>query len=192
MKSLILVLSLFAAAAAHAGPAESVSATVGQLLQVLQNSDNGARARGLCSLARAKVDSPTIAGDLLGRQYSSYPTDPNGPRQFVALVPSIIVSEFYNRLDGLGTQYSVSPNLIPKGSSRVGVSVNVGGTTLVVTVSKASHKVLDVQWRGISLVQNKKGEYQRALSSYAGNGDKTPVSSLVGNLINGGRLIRCN
>lgn len=191
MKNIILALSLFVASAAHAGPAEAVSDTIGKMLNILASGSDGAKVSGLCSLARQKIEVVQIGADLLGYQYYNSPNDQDGVRKFVNLVPSIIVSEFYGRLNGLGTAYSVNPTLIPKGSSRVGVQVTVGNTRLVVTANRTTGKVLDVEYMGVSLVLHKKAEYERSLRASAAAGG-LPVTELVSSLINSGTLVRCN
>lgn len=189
MKQIILALSLLVGTSAFAGPVESVDRAVGKLLEAVQISNPSSRAAALCSLARGNVDSPTISNDLLGN-YRNSPNDSTGVQNFRNLVPSIIVSEFYNRLSGLGTAYTVNPNTVPKGSGRIGVIVNVGSRRLTVTVNSANNRVLDVEYIGISLVKHKRAEYQRDLNAWASTGK--PVSKLVESLINSGNLIRCN
>ncbi|MBX3021959.1 MAG: ABC transporter substrate-binding protein [Bdellovibrionales bacterium] len=192
MRTIVLCVSLLFSSVVYAGPVESVGVAIGKVLQVMQNPSDSARATGLCQLARTYVDSQTIGADLLGRQYMTLPNDQDGVRQFMALVPSIIVSEFYDRLDGLGTEYTVNPNLIPKGSSRVGVQVTVGSKRLTVTANRGNNKVLDVEYMGISMVNNKRFEYQRDLQRWLGGGNPKPVTQLVNSLINSRALIRCN
>lgn len=191
MKKIILVLSVMMASAAQAGPAEAVSDTIGKMLNILASGSEATKVSGLCRLARQQIEVVQIGADLLGYQYYNSPTDQNGVRQFVNLVPSIIVSEFYGRLSGLGTAYTVNPNLLPKGSSRVGVQVTVGNTRLIVTANKTTGKVLDVEYMGISLVLHKKAEFEPALRASATKGG-LPVTELVSSLINSGNLVRCN
>jgi len=195
VKFIILSLSLLVASVAHAGPAEVVGASVGKMLKILASGGSEAsKVSGLCTLARQQVESNTIGAELLGRQFRTLARDQEGVRNFMRLVPSILVSEFYNRLSGLGTDYTVNPNLIAKGSSRVGVQIMVGNKRLVVTANKTTGKVLDVEYRGFSLVNNKKAEYQRDMNAWLNRGgsNSLPVTQLVNSLINSGNLIRCN
>jgi ABC-type transporter MlaC component len=194
MKSILLALAMSFTTSAFAGPVETVGDTVSRLLTVLQNKSNSVKVSGMCQLIRARVDVQVIAQDLLGRQFGTLARDAAGIRNFTALVPSIIVTEFYGRLADSGTGFNVDPRPVPKGSNRTGVRVMIGGSQFVITVNRANNKIVDVEWRGISLVNRKKDDYQRALMVYFNrdNLHSLPVSELVRSLINAGDLIRCN
>lgn len=194
MKSILLSLTLLFSATAVAGPADAVSSTVGQLLTVLQNKNAPARIQGMCQIVRARTDLNGITNDLLGTRFAHMAQDAQGINAFRALLPSVIVTEFASQLSDVGTQYTVNPVLVPKGSDRVGVRVNIGSTPLTITVSRANNKVLDVEWRGVSLMQTKRQKYQqRLIQSWQPDPDHSkPVTDLVNYLINTGNLIRCN
>jgi ABC-type transporter MlaC component len=194
MKALALIFSFVFSLSAFANPTEAVSTTVGQLLTVLQNKSAPARVRGLCRIVNARVDIPTIGTDLLGPHFSRLTQDVEGIRNFRAILPSVIVTEFADQLSDEGTSFKVVSALIPKGSGRVGVRVNIGTSSFVVTVNKANEKVLDVEWRGISLVKTKrqKFQYQMQAAWERDPAHSKPISQLVNSLINSGDLIRCN
>jgi ABC-type transporter MlaC component len=126
----------------------------------------------------------------LGRQWRA--ADAAGSNQFLDLVPSIIVSEFFGRLSNVGNVSPVvDPNLVPKGSTRAGVRTQIGRMNLLITVNKANSKIYDVEYMGHSLMNDKRNEFQRSLSGFQQRGPQ-PVAALVNYLINSGKLVKCN
>ena len=105
----------------------AVSDTVRELLRVSALGTEAQRVAGLCQLAFAKVDNNAIGLELLGRQFSNLEKDKTGIQRFMALVPSVIVNEFYSEIRGLGTEFTILGET-PKGSSKSGVRVQVGGS----------------------------------------------------------------
>ncbi|MGE0528200.1 MAG: hypothetical protein AB7G93_16185 [Bdellovibrionales bacterium] len=113
----------------------------------------------------------------------------------MALVPSIVVSEFFTTLSGVRSrEHSVSARTVPRGSERVGVAATVNNKSLMVVVNTRNFKVVDVEWQRISLVNMKKFAYQRDLRQYWGQdpANSRPVTQLTEQLIQSGKLIRCD
>ncbi len=189
---LALTVILVASANVHAGPIEVVNATVGRLLQILQVSSEGTKARQMCSLVHAQVDNQTIGLDLLGRQFAKS-DDVQGINQFMALVPSIIVSEFFETLSKVKSfEYDVINTLLPMGSTRVGVKTIVSGTPVVLTLSKSTLLIQDVSWNTLSLIKSRKRPIQAKLLEQSKRGVKSPVGEVAKSLVRSGELIRCN
>jgi ABC-type transporter MlaC component len=178
-----------------ATPNEALSETIKNLMTIIQVNNQTQRVAQLCRLVRNSVDLAAISNELLGQNFSTMARDASGIKQFNALMPSIIVTDFYGAVsDKAGAAYSVDSTPIAKGSSKVGYRVNVGGTVLTITVSKKNSKILDVEWNNFSLIQTKRDAFQRDLQNYwnTDNFHSLPVTELVKQLINSGSLIRCN
>lgn len=184
-----LVSGLIFGSLSFAGPVEAVTDTATQLISILNISNPGTRASRMCQLVKSRVDVAHLGTDLIGRQYVI--KDPAGAAQFQKLVPSVIVSEFFDKLTNVGNAKPVvDPNFIPRGSTRLGVRVNLGGLNLVLTIDKASYRVYDVEYRGVSLVQRKRSQFASDLTYFSARGP-APVADLVNKLINSGALVRC-
>ncbi len=194
-KTLSIFIFTFCAVQAQATTTPAMTAvheTVAKLLQIATIPHDGQRVRGLCALTLERVDHASIGNELLGRQFANLQRDGQGIDQFMAVVPSIIVNEFFQTLKGLGTQFEVLGET-PKGSSKVGVRVRVRHLDLTISVNRMSFKVLDVEWRNVSLIGKKKFEFQRDLMAYW-NQDRQnslPVTRLVEQLMNS-KMVRCN
>lgn len=194
----ILISFLFTwtfAASAQSTPAESLKAAVAQLTAIGQMPDLSQRVSGLCSLANQYVDLPVLAQDLLGPSFGSTARDSAGVANFNALVPSIMVSDFYQLVNSeAGAKYWVDTTIaLPKGSNRVGYKTYFGNTALVITMSKITLKIVDAEWNNISLVKKKRDEYQKIMQE-ALNRDPNalPVTTLVNQILASGNVVRCN
>ncbi|MGZ3722874.1 MAG: ABC transporter substrate-binding protein [Bdellovibrionales bacterium] len=192
MRSIILSIFVALSVSAHAdAPNDALKTTIKDLMTILQINNQAQRVQQLCKLVNADVDVATIAPQLLG-SFSGFTPDAAGIKAFNSLVPSIIVSDFYSLLsDKAGATYTVDSVSIAKGSSKVAYKVDIGGTSLTVTVSKKNNKVLDVEWNSFSLIKTKADEYQGTLQAKSASSPK-PVSDLVTDLTSSGKLIRCN
>ena len=191
MRSLILGLILSVATVGHADISnDALKTTIKDLMTIVQISNQSTRVQQLCQLVMADVDIATITPQLLG-SFNGFTPDASGIKAFDALVPSIIVSDFYGLVsDKAGQPYSVDSAPIPKGSIKIGYKVTIGGTVLVVTVAKKNGKVLDVEWNNFSLIKTKSDEYQNSLQAKSSTSAK-PVTDLVSELVGSGKLIRC-
>lgn len=181
---------------AHAMPTdESLSVTMKNLMSAIQVTNQAQRVQQMCQLIRASVDLPTISDELLGSNFSTMDRDRAGISNFNQLMPSILVSQLYSLVsDKAGSPYHVNPAPLPKGSGRVGYNVMIGNSQLTVTISKRNNKILDAEAAGFSLVKVMRDEYQRDLQIFwdKDNFHSLPVSDLVKQLVNSGKLIRCN
>lgn len=167
---------------AFAGPAESVSETVREMLQILRETNQHTKISQLCGLVKSDVDNSVVGATLLG-PYANLNTDAQGVKNFQKLVPSIIMDQFYEILhDKAHATYEIL-GTVPKGAGRMGVKTKIDGRTYVITVLTANNKVVDVEWNAISLIKVKRQEFTRRLRQF--NNDK-PVSSLVDALNNEG------
>ena len=194
MRKFIIVLLFTISSSAFAGPRESVDQTIGQLLEILKDGNEHSKTAKLCSLVRHRVDTSTIGSELLGSFFGKLGRDRNGIARFKALVPSIIFDQFYGLLNGKGGRSYVVTDTVPKGSSRVGVRVIIGGKTrLTITVSKTSLRVLDVEYGGRSMIRTKQAEIAAELRRYYKVNEATslPISRLVDQLVRKG-ITRCN
>lgn len=191
MRSLVLGF-LFLAVSAHAdAPNDALKQTVKDLMTIIAIPSQTQRAQQLCKLVNSDVDIATISPQLLG-SFSQFTPDAAGIDAFYALVPSIIVTDFYSLVsDKAGMAYAVDTQGIPKGSQKVAYKVSIGNTTLVVTVSRKNNKVLDVEWNSFSLIKAKGDQYQNELQGRS-NSSPHPISDLVNELTSSGKLIRCN
>jgi ABC-type transporter MlaC component len=189
---LLLIGFLFLAVSAHAdAPNDALKQTVKDLMTIVAMPSQAQRAEQLCKLVNSDVDVATISPQLLG-SFSQFTPDAAGIKSFYALVPSIIVTDFYGLVsDKAGAAYSVDAQAIPKGSAKVGYKVTIAGTTLVVTVSRKNNKVLDVEWNNFSLIKTKSDEYQNTLQGKSASSPH-PIGDLVSDLTSSGKLIRCN
>jgi hypothetical protein len=192
MRSLILGFLFLAVSAAHADAAnDALKQTVKDLMTIVAIPSQGQRVQQLCKLVNSDVDIAAISPQLLG-SFSQFSPDAAGIKSFYALVPSIIVTDFYGLVsDKAGAAYSVDAQAIPKGSAKAGYKVTIGSTTLVVTVSRKNNKVLDVEWNNFSLIKTKGDQYQNELQGKS-NSSSHPISDLVNELTSSGKLIRCN
>lgn len=169
-------------APASALPAvDAVNDTVGKVLNILKSANDRAKVSGLCALVRSNVDTNAIGEELLGANYGTITRDAVGIRKFKALVPSIIMDQFYGLLSDKGGATFKVGGLVPKGGSRTGVKVVIDGTNFVVTVLKSNNKIVDVEWNNFSLVNVKREEFQRDLERFWNTNNLTslPVSELV-------------
>lgn len=87
--------------------------------------------------------------------------------------------------------YSVSDNPVPRGSARVGYRVQWNTKDLIVTLNKATQKIMDVEWNGASLVDHKRKQFQKTIQDADRSGSKTPVADLVKKLVNSGEIVKC-
>jgi ABC-type transporter MlaC component len=181
MKQVFLALLLSLSGFAFAGPAESVDQTISELLAALRVNNDRGRVSALCSLVNRRVDTQTIGTELLGGFFGALKRDADGIRKFKMIVPSIIMDHFYGLMEGKGNAKYTVEGTTAKGSGRVGVKVVVDNIRLIVTVGKASLKVLDVEWNGLSLIRTKQSEIQRELKKYYQVNPKTslPVTDYV-------------
>ena len=191
MKKSVLMLSLALASnfawAAAGTPEDAVKTTIGKLMDILKGANQQQKVRSLCSLVKSDLDTGSIGTVLLGN-YQSLASDPEGIRNFKATVPSIIMDQFYGLLhDKGGAEFSIG-GTVPKGSGKTGVKVVIAGSNFVVTVLRASNKIVDVEWNNFSLVNTKRDEFQRDLGGF--NTDK-PVTALVERLHANG-VDKCN
>lgn len=192
MSKIVLAFFVLFQVNTWAGPAEAVNSTVSKMLTILKGTNERAKISALCGLVRADVDTATIGSELLGRNFGTLERDAAGIKKFKALVPSIIMDQFYSLLeDKGGADFSVN-GTVPKGSSRVGVKITIDGTNFVVTVLKSNNKVVDVEWNNISLIAMKRDEFQRDLEIYwnTNNFTSLPVSELAKDLENKG-ITKC-
>jgi len=175
IKKSILAIAFAFQSVAFAGPTEAVSTTIGKMLDILRSGNERAKISQLCTLVRTDVDTATIGIQLLGN-FARIHEDAEGVNRFKAIVPSIIMDQFYGLLhDKGGARYTIL-GTVPKGSARVGVKTNVAGTVFVITVLRSNNKIVDVEWNNYSLVNTKRDEFQRDLASFHTN---KPVSALV-------------
>jgi ABC-type transporter MlaC component len=182
MKRTLIALALILQPLAHANPTESVSSTIGKLMTILAGANEVQKVSQLCRLVRSDLETASIGLNLLGT-FQHLSTDAEGVRDFKALVPSIIMDQFYGLLnDKGGSEFSIG-GTVPKGSGRVGVKVVIAGSNFIVTVLRSNNKIVDVEWNNYSLVNTKRDEFQRDLSGF--HTDK-PVSALVNRLNNNG------
>lgn len=187
MKKTLLAFALVFTSAAYAGPAESVSATIGKLMDILKGANEQQKISEMCTLVKSDLETAAIGSVLLGN-FESIATDADGVKAFKNQVPSVIVDQFYGLLqDKGGAEYKIG-GTVPKGSGKVGVKVVIGGSNFIVTVLRSNNKVVDVEWNNFSLVNTKRDEFQRDLQGFAT--DK-PVSALVERLNSNG-INKCN
>lgn len=195
IKALVLGLVLSFQSFAFADAAsDAVANDVKKISGILLLGSEAAKASALCQVVRSRVDIATVSRQWLGT-YAKLTSDADGVRNFTALVPAILVTDVYDLIAGqTGQPYDVSPNSVPRGSSRVGVTVSWGSKTLVVSVNKASLKLLDIQWNSYSLVNRKTGNFQSRLQALykQGGANSQPVTALIKELIQSGKLVRCN
>lgn len=188
---LLAIIAVTFTANASGDPITTVDQTVGRLLQALQTSNEGQKVRQLCSIVNRDVDTQAIGFEILGRQFAKS-GDESGIRLFMALVPSIIVSEFYNTLVKVKTfEYTIETALLPQGSSKVGVKSIISGVPVVITLDKARLLIQDVSWNGLSLIQSRKTPIQAQLAAQKALGATSPVGSTAKSLVQSGDLIRC-
>jgi ABC-type transporter MlaC component len=188
MKIAILALAVaFQSAAFAAAPADAVKKTIGDLMEILNGANQVQKIAQLCTLVKSDLDTAVIGSVLLG-SFQSVSTDTDGVRDFKAQVPSIIMDQFYGLLHDKGGSKFTIGGTVPKGSGKVGVKVVIGTTNFVVTVLRATNKIVDVEWNNFSLVNTKRDEFQRELADF--HTDK-PVSALVDSLNNKG-VNKCN
>jgi ABC-type transporter MlaC component len=192
MRSLILAVSMFLGLAAHADATnDALKTTVKDLMAIVAVANQTQRVDQLCKLVKADVDNAAIGPQILG-SFSSFTPDQGGINAFYALVPSIIVTDFYGLVsDKAGAAYSVDTTAIPKGSTKVAYKVSVGGTELTVTMSKKNNKVLDVEFMSFSLIKTKADQYQNDIQGKSASSAK-PITDFVNELVASGKLIRCN
>ena len=189
-----ILFALSFTASAQTTPAESLKAAVAQLTAIGQMPDMNQRVQGLCSLANSYVDLPVLAQALLGT-FSRTANDPQGIANFNALVPSLMVSDFYTLVNNnAGEKYWVDTLVqLPRGSNRVGYKTYFGSTALVITMSKSSLKIVDAEWNNISLVNKKRDEYQKVMQEAVNaNPSAQPVTTLVNQILATGNVVRCN
>jgi ABC-type transporter MlaC component len=192
MRSLVLSVFLFLGLSAHADATnDALKTTVKDLLTIVAIPNQAQRVSQLCQLVNADVDIAAITPQLLG-SFAGFTPDQAGITAFGDLVPSIIVTDFYSLVsDKAGAAYSVDSTPIPKGSTKVAYKVNVGGVSIVVTVSKKNNKVLDVEFGAFSLIKTKADQYQKDMTAKSTTSPK-PVTGLVNELTASTTLIRCN
>ncbi len=198
MKLLILALTLSFQTHAFAQSAEAsaiaaVSGDVKKLSDILKMGSEPAKIRSLCQLVKTRVGLSTMASELLG-SFGKLSRDNTGINQFAALLPSIMVSDFYSMLTS-GAEYFVDEaSTTRRGSGRIGVRVQWGNKPLVVVVSSPNNKILDIEWNGASLIKTKRSDFQKDLLNYF-NADKDlsmPVTQLIQGLKTSGALVRCD
>ncbi len=192
MKKSLIASVLLLSLTAFAGPQETVSNTVGKLMNIIAGTNENKKISQLCALVRSDLDSGAIGNDLLGGVFSKLERDRAGIDAFKKLVPSIIVDQFYDILhDKGGSKWSVG-GTVAKGSARVGVRVDIDGSDFVITVLKSSNKIVDVEYRGFSLVKTKGSDFQRDLQDFyrTNRSSSLPVSELVKQL-NGRGVNKC-
>jgi ABC-type transporter MlaC component len=182
MKLTLLAVAIAFQSVAYAGPAESVSRTIGKLMNILAGANERQKVAQLCTLVKADLETSSIGLNLLGT-FQHMSTDAEGIRDFKGLVPSIIMDQFYGLLNDKGGSEFTLGGTVPKGSGRVGVKVVIAGSNFIVTVLRSNNKIVDVEWNNYSLVNTKRDEFQRDLAGF--HTDK-PVSALVDRLNNSG------
>jgi len=197
MRSILFSLLLSLPFAVRATtPAEALKAAVDQLSAVAQEPDQSKRVSGLCTLANGAVDANAVAQDLLGSTFANLSRDAAGIASFDALVPSIMVTDFYSLVSSeLGEKYWVDTTAPQaRGNDRVGYPVYFGDTKLVFVMSKTSLKVVDAEWNNISMVQKKHDDYQKTLQAELAKdpNNSLPVTALVNQIQSNGSLMRCN
>jgi ABC-type transporter MlaC component len=180
-KLFLFALLTFQASAFALPATDAVNNTVSKMLNILRSANDRTQVSGLCALVRSDIDTNVIGNELLGANYGTLDRDADGIRKFKALVPSIIMDQFYGLLSDKGGAAFKVGGLVPKGGSRTGVKVVIDGTNFVVTVLKSNNKIVDVEWNNFSLVNVKRDEFQRDLERFwnVNNFASLPVSELV-------------
>lgn len=181
MKTILLVTALLISSSAWAEPQAAVRDTMTRLLKIVAGTNEQEKISKMCSLARTDLDLNAISDDLLGRFFATLPRDQQGVRAFRALVPSIIMDQFYGLLADKGNASFSVNGTVPKGTSRIGVRITVAKANFVVVVQKANDKIVDVEYMGFSMVQTKANDYQGQLRrEYSKNTETSlPVTALV-------------
>jgi ABC-type transporter MlaC component len=192
MKTIVLLTALLFATQAYATPEQSVSDTISKLLAAVDGGNDQTKISKLCSLAKSELDTGTIGNDLLGGFFSKLQRDADGISKFKKLVPSIVVDQFYDLLNNKGGKEFTIKGRVAKGSSRIGVLVQIGNARFTITVLKSNEKVVDVEYQGFSLVKNKSRDLQGDLQAFYSRNRETslPVSDLVAKLTSRG-ITKC-
>lgn len=186
MKSIIFAFAFVFTSSAFATPESAVSDTITKLMDAVSGGNESTKIASLCQLAKSKLDTSVIGQDLLGGFFSKLERDADGIAKFKKLVPSIVVDQFHNLVKGKNS-FTIKGR-VAKGSSRVGVLVEIGNKRYTITVMKSNEKVVDVEHSGFSLVKNKARDFQNDLQAlYATNRESSlPVTALVDGLVRRG------
>lgn len=179
MKKTSLALALLFSFSAFANSTDSVLGTVRRLITIVGGTNESVKIAQLCKLVRSDLDTGTIATELLG-PYASLKRDADGIKKFNALVPSIIVDQFYDLLKDKGGSEFRADGTVGKGSARVGVRVTIGSSRFVITVLNSNNRIVDVEYMSISMIRSKGTNFRREIQAFDTNSASSlPISELV-------------